>query len=105
MGTMTIAGQTLTVTQEAGLVCTYTITPANKTMTRSGGSGTVSVTAGVGCGWTAVSNASWITVTSGSAGSGNGVVSYSVSFNTTGASRTGTVTIAGKTFTVKQSAS
>jgi hypothetical protein len=35
----------------------------------------VTVTAGTGCGWTGVSNASWITVTGGASGSGNGTVS------------------------------
>jgi hypothetical protein len=101
-GTMTIAGQTFTVTE--GGNCTYAINPGNRTMGKSGGSASVSVTAPGGCGWTAVSNAGWITVTTGSSGSGNGTVNYTVSVNTTGTTRTGTVTIAGKTHTVKQSA-
>ena len=62
----------------------------------------MSVTAGTGCAWTAISNASWIGVMSNTAtGTGNGSVSYSVSRNN-GASRTGTITVAGKTFTVNQ---
>jgi hypothetical protein len=65
--------------------------------------GTVAVTAQPGCGWTAVSNDSWITITSGASGSGNGSVAYSVAANSGGA-RTGTVTIAGLTFTVDQAA-
>ena len=55
------------------------------------------------CTWTATSNASWITITSGSNGTGNGTVSYSVSSNTDTSQRTGTMTIAGQTFTVTQS--
>ena len=47
--------------------------------------------------------ASWITITSGSTGSGNGTVNYSVSPNTSTSLRTGTMTIAGKTFTATQS--
>ena len=64
----------------------------------------MSVTTGAGCGWTAVSNDAWITVTAGSSGSGNGTVDYSVVANN-GASRTGTITIAGATFAVEQAAS
>ena len=65
----------------------------------------MSVTAGNGCAWTAVSNNTWLTVTSFGGGifsGGDSTVSYSVSANT-GADRTGTITIAGKTFTVTQS--
>lgn len=49
---------------------------------------------------TATSNQSWITITSGSSGSGNGTVGYSVSSNSSTNSRTGTITIAGKTFVI-----
>ena len=44
----------------------------------------------------------WITVTSGSSGTGNGTVSYTVAANTSTTSRTGTLTIAGLTATVTQ---
>ena len=53
------------------------------------------------CNWTAISNTSWITITLGNSGSGNGTVSYSVLANTS-SSRTGTMTIAGQTVTVVQ---
>ena len=55
------------------------------------------------CSWTASSNASWITITSGASGSGNGSLAYSFAANT-GDSRTGTLTIAGQTYTVTQEA-
>jgi Glucose / Sorbosone dehydrogenase/Putative binding domain, N-terminal len=86
--------------------CTYAISPTSQSVGAAGGTGTVAVTAGAGCAWTAVSNVSnpsWIQVTSGSSGSGNGSVTYSVAANTSGSPRTGTMTIAGKTFTVNQS--
>lgn len=101
-GTMTIAGQTFTVTQTGVASCTFSISPTNASYRKPGGSGTVNVTTAAGCEWTAVSNVAWITVTSGSSGSGNGSVSYSVAVNNSGSTRTGTVTIAGKTFSVKQ---
>jgi hypothetical protein len=69
-----------------------------------GGAGTpVAVTAGNGCTWTATSNAAWLTITSGASGSGNGTVTFTIAANT-GSSRTGTLTIAGGTFTVTQAA-
>ncbi len=81
--------------------CTYSINPVNTSTLASGGTGSVGITTGNGCGWTAVSNDTWITVTGGSSGTGNGTTSYSVAANT-GAARTGTITIAGQTFTVNQ---
>lgn len=84
--------------------CTYSISPASASVAATATTGTVSVTASAGCSWTAVSNTTWITVTSGASGTGNGTVGYSVAANTGTASRTGTVTIAGQTFTVTQAA-
>jgi hypothetical protein len=64
----------------------------------------VAVSAGTDCAWTAASNAPWITIASGASGSGNGTVSLVVGANATPATRDGTVTIAGQTFTVSQAA-
>jgi uncharacterized repeat protein (TIGR01451 family) len=85
--------------------CTYAIAPARHSFPARGGSGTVRVRAGGGCSWTAVSKTSWLTLTSGSSGTGNGTVTYTVAANTSTSSRTGTLTIAGKTFTVEQAGS
>ena len=63
---------------------------------------TVTVTASAGCAWTATTNARLAHVTAGANGTGNGTVTYSVGANTGSASRTGTLTIAGSTFTVTQ---
>ena len=83
--------------------CTYSIAPSGQSFPSAGGTGNVTVTAGAGCPWTAVSNATWIHVTSGANGSGNDVVAYSVDANTSATGRTGTITIAGHTFTATQS--
>jgi hypothetical protein len=48
------------------------------------------------------SNVNWITITSSRTGVGNGAVNYSVAANPDPRGRKGTITIAGKTFTVKQ---
>ncbi len=99
-GTLTIAGQTFTVTQAAG--CTYSITPTATNVPAGANTGSVAVTAGGSCQWSASSSAAWITITAGASGSGPGTVSYSIAANTGTASRTGTATIAGRAFTVTQ---
>ena len=83
--------------------CTYNLNPTSQSVSTGGGSGSVAVTTGTACAWTAASQASWIGVTSGGSGSGNGTVAYSVQANG-GSARAGTITVAGQTFTVNQSA-
>ncbi|HUW66626.1 MAG TPA: BACON domain-containing carbohydrate-binding protein [Candidatus Nanoarchaeia archaeon] len=100
-GTITIAGETFTVTQD-GIACTYSISPTNQSFGNISGSGSVSVTSLGDCSWTATSNYDWITITSGDSGNGSGTVGYSVAANPEASSRTGTITIAGETFTVTQ---
>ena len=90
------------VPASCGGTCTFSISPTSASVASTSGSGTVTVTAGAGCSWTAASNASFITITAGASGSGNGSVSYSYTANTATTSRTGTLTIAGKTFTLSQ---
>jgi uncharacterized repeat protein (TIGR01451 family) len=71
----------------------------------AGGATGVSVTSGSGaCTWNAVSNSAWIHVTGGASGSGSGTVNLSIDPNTTGSSRTGTLTIAGQTVSIFQRA-
>ena len=100
-GTMTIAGQGFTVNQAAP--CTYSIAPTSQDVSASAATGTVTVTAGAGCAWTATSGVPWISVMSGASGTGNGSVGFSVAANT-GTARSGTISIAGQTFTVNQAA-
>jgi Zn-dependent metalloprotease len=90
------------VPSDCGGTCTYSISPTSASVAAAGGTGSVSVTATSGCSWTAVSNSSFITITGGASGTGNGTVTYSVASNTASTSRTGTLTIAGQTFTVTQ---
>jgi len=98
-GVMVIGGQSYTVTQTSS-ACTYSLSSSSASYSSSGGSGSVNVTAGSSCAWTAGSNDSWITITAGSSGAGHGTVSYSVAANTSSSALTGTVTVAGQTFTI-----
>ncbi len=45
--------------------CVSALNPSSAIATAAGGTGTIPVTATAGCAWTAVSNAAWITITSG----------------------------------------
>ena len=49
----------------------------------SGGAGSMTVTAPAGCSWSAATDVSWMTVTSGASGSGPGTVGFDVSANAT----------------------
>lgn len=100
-GTVTLGGQTLTVTQ-AGLACTYTLSPTSQSFPKQGGTGTVSVTSPAGCSWTATPSDSWVTITAGASGSGNRSVEFSVARNDSAPPRTATLTIGGQVFAIGQ---
>jgi hypothetical protein len=65
-------------------------------------SGTISVTINPGCSWSVSGLLSWITITSGASGIGDGTISYYVYPNGTNADRSATLSVAGQTFTVTQ---
>ena len=79
-GTLTIGGETFTVTQGSG--CTFALAPSSLTLPAGGGSSNVSVTAGTGCAWTATSSTPWLTIASGASGNGSGTVSLNAAANT-----------------------
>ena len=103
-GTLTIAGIAVAVTQAAAAAqqCSYTLDPTTATWGADGGSRTFAVVTTSPCAWAARSNASWIRVTGGLQGSGNGTVSYTVEPNAAASARTGTITAADLTFTISQ---
>jgi hypothetical protein len=108
-GSITIAGQTFSVTQAgpANNSCNYVLSAQSAFANGVGGSGSVTVTgspSGCNGSWSASSNASWISITTGSSGAGSGPVtlSYVVAANATAASRVGTLTIAGQIFTITE---
>jgi hypothetical protein len=87
-------------------MCAFTVSFSTQSFLAVGGSGTATVTASASdCSWTAGSNVSWMTIDSGSAGTGNGVVRYSVAGNPSPVLRTGQLTAAGKSILVAQSGS
>src|SRR6218665_1440664 len=87
--------------------CTYALSATSNSVEADAGVDvTVTVTpTGTSCtAWTATvaSNARWITITSGARGTGIGTVTYSYQANMSEIRRTGTLTIAGQTYTVTQ---
>ena len=83
--------------------CTYSISPTHVTLPAIDDQGTFTITAGItNCPWTATSSVDWITITSATSGLGDGTIGFSVTANPSPAARSGTITIAGKTFTVMQ---
>jgi hypothetical protein len=101
--TLTVAGQSVTVTQDAA-PCSFTVSPANLVLAAAGGSATISVTSTTGCGWTASQSAAWLSITSGSKGSGSGFVTISAAANTTTSNRTTTILVGGHSVVVTQPA-
>ncbi len=99
-GTIIVGGVTVTFAQAANS-CVYTVTPTSFNVPAIGTTSGLSVSSGTSCSWTAVSNVTWITITSGASGSGIGGVNFVVAANS-GTARTGTLTVAGKTVTFSQ---
>jgi len=81
------------------------ISPADLSFGANGGIGKVDVAAPAACNWTASSGASWIMITSGLNGTGNGSVSLVVQANSSSAARSGTLIIAGRTVSISQEGS
>ncbi len=84
--------------------CTSAVSPLAVSLGQNGEPGTVGVQTTAGCPWTARSNTSWITVTAGTSGIGNGSLSYSAQANFDTSARTGTLTVADVTVTMTQAA-
>jgi len=89
-----------------GNACTYSLPQGGQAFSSAGGNGTAAVRAPAGgpngCSYTAHSGASWVMITDGGSGRGNGTVSYTVAVNSSTVARTGTLTIADQTYTVTQ---
>ncbi|MGD1020632.1 MAG: transglutaminase domain-containing protein [Verrucomicrobiia bacterium] len=98
-------GGTYTASFTPAASCIYTLSATSVTLPAKGGSKNVGVKVkGTDCAsWTASTTNSWITITT-SSGTGAGKVFYSVPGNTNKTTLSGTMTIAGETFTVNQAA-
>ncbi|KAF0815420.1 N-acetylneuraminate epimerase [Andreprevotia sp. IGB-42] len=105
-GSMLIAGKTFSVTQSSSTPeCdTPTLSASGASFASGSGSGNVTLTTGAACTWSISNVPSWLTITAGATGMGGSSIKYAVTANS-GAARSATLTIAGKSHTVSQSAS
>jgi hypothetical protein len=101
-GTVTVAGQTVSVSQQ-GQSCAFTLLPPGRSFDALGGTATIDVGTSPACGWTSASSAPWLTLVSGQSGTGNGTVIYAVSPNADASSRTANVTVGDGIHAVTQS--
>jgi hypothetical protein len=100
-GTLSVAGQSVTITQGT-CSAPVTVSVSLSGVAAAGGTGSATITAAAGCPWTSQSNVPWILLSS-SGGVGSSNVTLTVQPNPGGA-RQGTITVAGQTFTITQDA-
>ena len=87
----------------AATSCTYAIAPARETFAMAGGAGSIAVAAGDSCAWTAATGDAWITLGGAAEGTGSGTVTYAIApYTGKPKVRTGTIVVAGNTFTITQ---
>jgi len=96
-----VGDASFTLTQAAAN-CSFVLSPPSASVSSAIAQGAFAVT--TACEWTAVAEASWLSVTSGASGSGNGSVSYVVAANNANQPRTGNIKVSGRLFSVTQAA-
>lgn len=101
-GNIVVGGRNFAVSQ-AGIPCTYSVSPASRSHGYDVETGLVSFTTVIGCVWSANPSAAWIIITSPASGASSGSVAYRLAQNT-GPARSGTITIGSATFTINQGA-
>jgi hypothetical protein len=93
---------TTTPTTTTTIAETITINPTSASHNALGGNGFINIVASDNTtSWTAKSNIAWVAIKTDTSGAGNEVLVYAVSANN-GVARSGTLTIANKTFTIHQ---
>ena len=82
VGTLTIGGKTVTITQAGTASCSYSVAPVDvRACMAEGFSRSIAVTTDDGCPWTASTSAPWIAISAGSSGTGSGTIVYTLGYN------------------------
>ena len=103
-GSIMIGNQTFTV-NEAAAPCVFSLGETTASFSSAGGSSNVTVLAnGTNCTWKAVVSGTFITITSGDSGAGDGTLDYTVAANAKTTPRNGTITVGKQKLTITQSA-
>ena len=111
-GSATVAGRTLNVQQDAGVQCTFAVTPMMPTIGPAGGTRTFTITqtqrSCVDNSWTTSSSQPWVGGFTPSSGNGSGATTAKVLANSepdqSSPARTAFLTIAGQDITLNQTA-
>lgn len=101
-GTVIVADQSVKLSQQGRAPCEYAIAPADARFDADGGPGLVTVTAPPHCAWTAASSDPWVALAV-TAGTGAGVVHYTVAEWSGAAERTATIRVADTNIAIRQS--
>lgn len=100
--TVSVGSSRVTVTQ-AGLPCSFTLTATPTSFGSAGGTGQLAIAPNVAdCGWTATSNADWLTIVGSGSGAGSGTVSFAVAATNFSTVRSARVTVGAATATITQ---
>jgi plastocyanin len=75
--------------------CSYSVSPSSANIVAAGDTKSFSVSAAAGCSWSASESLSWVNITAGKSGNGNGQVTYQVSANS-GGQRNGVIVVSGE---------
>ena len=82
--------------------CAGSVSPSAAAYNSSGGPGSLSLTTAANCSWSLAASDNWISVTSALTGSGSTIINYEIRENFADRFRTGTINVAGQTYTVYQ---
>lgn len=80
---------------QAASCALWSISPSSISLPSAGASGNLTVTAGLGCNWNLSGLPTWMSLNSGTSGSGNGTIPYVAASNTTGLARNATLQLSG----------
>ena len=83
--------------------CQFQVATTPSTFTDSGGSGSLAITTTRDCGWSASTNASWVSLASAN-GQGDATVSYSVAANAVPIARNAAISVEGQSVQLSQAA-
>jgi hypothetical protein len=100
-GVITINEGSVTISQDPA-PCLPSIEPENETHTADAEIGNIAVTAPIGCTWTVENTNAWVTLLTGTNGSGSTNVSYQLSTNVSPLARSGNLTVAGQLYAIIQ---
>ncbi|MBS1786429.1 MAG: NF038122 family metalloprotease [Acidobacteria bacterium] len=84
--------------------CSYSLSRTSHTISSTGVTTSNLLTTNGACSWTAVPNSPWITMTNPASGNGAGkyVLNYQIAANADSAGRTGAISIAGQSVSIRQ---